>query len=288
MQCIDFDREFARFTRTWMEAQEDEAGSPDDLEAQMPEVYARFLDSPADWLSGEKPGAFFDKWDDPDLLVDWIGDYLKQRVSLPDMLLNRVTALGDAAAPALMGMLLDAGATAEKQMLAIGLLRETGSLLPMQQYIDWQCERRYEDELCDNALESLEGMGEEALPGMLEALEGASHAGQEALLSILSRYPGDERILEKLLELFLLHPERRAILAAYLGRLGDLRALPVLREAANDEGLGYLDYIEIRSAIEALGGEAPEREFDEDAEYGALFGSTEAQDKREGERRSET
>ena len=43
-------------------------------------------------------------------------------------------------------------------------------------------------------------------------------------------------------------------------------------EAAQEEGLGYLDYIELRAAIEALGGEAPEREFYGDAEYQALGG----------------
>ena len=62
-----------------------------------------------------------------------------------------------------------------------------------------------------------------------------------------------------------------AILAACLGRLGDARALPALNLLAEDEGIRYLDYIELRSAIEALGGEAPRREFYGDSEYEALF-----------------
>ena len=65
------------------------------------------------------------------------------------------------------------------------------------------------------------------------------------------------------------------VLAAYLGRLGDERALPLLLERAREEGLRYLDYIELRSAIEALGGDAPERDFGEDPEYEALRGLTE-------------
>lgn len=272
MRLIDFDERFASYMKAWLDKHEDDFETADELEAQMPALYEQFLDTPADWLEGQKPGAYFDQWEDAELLTRWIQEYLASGVSLPDMLLNRVAALGESAAPSLMAMLLDEVGGGEKRMLAISLLREIGSLLPMQCYIDWQYERRDENELCDNALESLEQMGEEAAPAMLEALEGASPAGQEALLSVLSRCSQDDRVLERLLMLFESRPERRGILAAYLSRLNDPRALPSLMAAAQDEQLKYLDYIEIRSAIESLGGEAPVREFYDDAEYEALFG----------------
>lgn len=272
MRLIDFDEHFASYMKAWLDKHEDDFETADELEAQMPALYEQFLDTPADWLEGQKPGAYFDQWEDAELLTRWIQEYLASGVSLPDMLLNRVAALGESAAPSLMAMLLDEVGGGEKRMLAISLLREIGSLLPMQCYIDWQYKRRDENELCDNALESLEQMGEEAAPAMLEALEGASPAGQEALLSVLSRCSQDDRVLERLLMLFESRPERRGILAAYLSRLNDPRALPSLMAAAQDEQLKYLDYIEIRSAIESLGGEAPVREFYDDAEYEALFG----------------
>ncbi len=272
MRLIDFDEHFASYMKAWLDKHEDDFETADELEAQMPALYEQFLDTPADWLAGQKPGSYFDQWEDAELLIRWILEYLASGVSLPDMLLNRVAALGESAAPSLMAMLLDEAGGGEKRMLAISLLREIGSLLPMQCYIDWQYERRDENELCDNALESLEQMGEEAAPAMLEALEGASPAGQEALLSVLSRCSQDDRVLERLLMLFESRPERRGILAAYLSRLNDPRALPSLMAAAQDEQLKYLDYIEIRSAIESLGGEAPVREFYDDAEYEALFG----------------
>ena len=63
---------------------------------------------------------------------------------------------------------------------------------------------------------------------------------------------------------------RRALFASYLVKLGDPRALPVLIAAANEENCRYMDFIELRAAIEELGGEAPEREFYDDPEYEAL------------------
>lgn len=271
MQLIDFDSHFAAYLKGWMLAHEAESQDMDRVEAMMPEIYEGFLDTPADWLQGRRPGDYFDQWEDPELLIGWMGDYLRQRVSLPDMLLNRIAALKEAAAPALCRLLDDEG-SAEKRMLAVSLLREIGSTLPMQRYIDWQVERSQADELCDNALESLEQMGEAARDSMLEGLEGANLYGKEALLSVLSHYPGDERVLDGLLSLLERLPARRAVLAAYLGRLGDVRALPALEREALKPEAGYLDYIELRSAIEALGGEAPEREFYDDPEYEALFG----------------
>ena len=114
-------------------------------------------------------------------------------------------------------------------------------------------------------------MGEDAHEALLEGLTGANDTGKEALLGLLSRFPPEDRVLEGLLALLEKRPERRAVLAAYLGRLGDARALPALESEALAEDLSYLDYIELRSAIEALGGDCPDREFFEDAQYEALF-----------------
>ncbi len=272
MKCIDFDSRFGDYVKHWMEEHQDDYATMDEMEQDVPAVYAQFLDTPADWLDGEKPGEYFERYDDPAQLIDWMSDYLRQHVPVPDMLLNRISDLGERAAPGLNALLSDRAATAEKQMLAVTLLREIGSLLPLETYVDWQLERSLEDELCDNALDSLEQMGETARDAMLEALPAANEAGREALLSVLTRLPRDERVFDVLMELFDLAPQRRAILSAYLGRLGDDRALPRLLEAALEEDLRYLDYIELRAAIEALGGEAPEREFYSDPEYEALQG----------------
>jgi hypothetical protein len=157
-------------------------------------------------------------------------------------------------------------------MLAIGLLREMGSTLPKMLYINWQLDRDEKDEMKDNALDSLREMGETAVQPMLQAVREANAAGQEALLDVLSNYPGNEQIFQLAIRLFRDHPEKRALFAGYLARIGDPRALTELEEAAREKEMSYLTFIEIRNAIEELGGECPEREFEEDPEYDALRG----------------
>ena len=115
-------------------------------------------------------------------------------------------------------------------------------------------------------------MGEEAIDPMLAFLDDANDAGKEALCSVLSYYPDTSgKVLPELLRLIRKPDANVAVLAGYLGRLGEEGALETLIDLALDEDLTYLNYIELRSAIEQLGGDAPEREFDEsDPDYEAM------------------
>ena len=274
MRCINFDKEFERYVTAWMKDHAREYRNYDAMEAAMPEVYAAFLDTPVNWLAGAKPGEYFAQFDNARQLVNWMEDYFKQRIPAPDMLLNRIADLGLAAEEPLMGLLKKEKATQEIRMAAVTLLREIDSVAPMEYYIGLQAVRTEgEDELADNALESLASMGERAVEAMRGALPLSSQDGQEALLSVLSDYPGDENVFQTALALFKARTDRAAVLADCLGKLGDERALPALKALAASEETPYLDYIELRSAIEALGGEAPERDFEaSDPAYEAMRG----------------
>jgi len=272
MRCIDFDKEFERYITVWMKEHAKEYRNYDAMEAAMPQVYAQFLDTPVNWLAGAKPGEYFGQFDNPKQLVNWMEDYFKQRIPVPDMLMNRIGELGLAAQDALMNLMGKERATQEMKMAAVTLLREIDSDAPLSLYVEWQQKRSdEEDELADNALESLSSLGERAVEEMRAGLSGATPAGQEALLTLLCNYPGDEKVFETALHLFESRKDHVAVLADCLGRLGDERALPLLKKVAASEETPYLDYIELRSAIEALGGDAPERELDaEDPAYEAM------------------
>jgi len=272
LPLIDFDERFTEFLHAWLEENQDDIQSIEQVERMMPALYDRFAATPAFWLDGLTPIGYFEAFDRAERLLALMESYLTSGVPLPDLLLMRIAQLGMAAENALMDILLDAGRDQQSRMICIRLLQDLGSTRPMPAYIAWQQEREEHDDLADFALESLEEMGEMAVPYLLEALEEANDIGKEALLSVLSRHPGHPQVFEELMRLFDALPERQAILAAYLGRLGDERALPALIERANEDGLKYLDYIELRCAIETLGGDAPERSFDQDPEYDALMG----------------
>ena len=270
MPTINFDEHFADFVSEWVAAHQHEYATYDEMEADMPRVYVEFLNTRAKWLGSVTPGAYFTQFEDPKVLVDWLRQYCEEEVPVPDLLLEQISAVGKPCERRLLVLLEDEEAPDEARMTAVTLLREMESTLPRSLYIRWQLDRTPADELKDNALESLTAMGESVVQPILQQLRQANEPGQEALLEVLSHFPGNEQIFRIALEEFRAHPEKRALFAGYLSRLGDDRALPELETAAKEQNLPYLTFIELRNAIESLGGICPDREYDDDPEYEAL------------------
>ena len=270
MPIINFDERFADFMSEWMNSHQDQYATFDEMEEDMSRIYVAFLNTRAKWLGNVTPGAYFTQFEDPKVLVDWLAQYCEEGTPVPDLLMEQITTVGRPCEKRLLELLKDEEATEEAKMIAINLLREMESVLPKMLYITWQLNRDRKDELKDNALESLTDMGECVVQPILQELPKANEAGEEALLEVLSHYPGNELIFKLAMKLFRERKERRALFAGYLAKLGDDRALPELMEAAKEEKLPYLTFIEIRNAIEELGGVCPERTYDDDPEYEAL------------------
>ena len=272
MKCINFDRAFERYMAEWIkENSEKYKDDMDVIEDMMPDVYLEFLKKPADFLDGVAPQDYFEQFDNADMLVKWLCDYIAQGVPVPDLLLERVTALGNPAEKSLLASVARDDLPEETQMTAISLLREMESKAPMQRYIDYIASLEEPSDKGDLCAEALMSMGESVVEPILATLSGAGQTGRDIFADVLSNYPGDERIYELMIERFVTRDERRALFASYLAKLGDERAIPMLKEAAQSPDINYLDYVEVVNAIEALGGERPpEREFSGDPYYESL------------------
>ena len=273
-RLYDFDTEFSKYLQQWYEQNFGRFRTYDEMEDCVPDVYQEFLDTPADFLNGEKPGMFFERYDDPQLLTDWLTEYVRQDINVPDMLLNRIADLGSASVAPLLRLLQDASQPSELRMHVISLLREIGSSAPYPVYIQWIASWDGQDELTENAidtLESEESLSADHIHTIKNAYDQATSHGKTAFLSILSRGKGNGDMVSKAIRLFEQEPDLRIHLAPILARFGRSSALPVLKQAALSQKTGYLLYIELRSAIEALGGSAPKRSFAEgDPEYDSL------------------
>ena len=274
-ELYDFDDAFSKYLQKWYENNFGKFRTYDEMEDYVPEVYQEFLDKPQAFLNGQKPGEFFDRYDDPEMLVDWLTEYVHQDISVPDMLLNRIAEC-EAADKPLMRVLTDESQPVELRMHAISLLRELDSKLPLSTYIRWIAKWDGKDELTENAVETLEAeedLAAELRQQMNDQYPSATDAGKASFLSIMSRLGGFHHMAAEAARLFEQKPSLRLELASVLARFGDPVVLPALKKAAQSEETGYLLYIELRNAIEMLGGVAPRRRFDEsDPEYESLRG----------------
>lgn len=270
MPIVNFDEHFAEYMSAWMKEHENDYETYDDMENDLPKIYMSFLNTRASWLGSVTPGSYFTQFEDPKVLVDWMNQYCEERVPLPEPLLEQIVFVGKPCEKRLLALLQDEESDQVAVMTSIELLREMNSTLPKMLYINWQLNRDEKDEVKDNAIESLSIMGETVVQSILQTIGKANDAGQEALLEVLTHYPFNEQTFQLALRFFKERKEKRALFAGYLAKLGDDRALDALIEASGDPALPYLTFIEIRNAIEYLGGTCPERNYDDDPEYEAL------------------
>lgn len=99
---------------------------------------------------------------------------------------------------------------------------------------------------------------------------------KEFMCEILSRsVVRNERIFEILLKEFRGDVENIPMHASYLAAYGDERALPYLLDKIDEEGISFIEYQELKFAIEALGGEYDkERDFSSDPYYQLIKGKS--------------
>ncbi len=268
MQIIDFDAYFTDVLNDWIEKNRSRFRRTDDMENEVPDVYLRWLNTPQEWLGGATPGAYFEQFDASAELCGLLKDYIADGTPVPDPLLDRLEELKDE--QALLDLAKDKSAPCEARMTAIELLRQVESTLPMVDFIRWQVERDDEDDILDNALESLRQMGETVRRAAKIAFTAADENGKEALLDVLADYPGDEDVFQFALEKFKTQTDKRGLYAGYLAKLDDDRALEHLLDVAESDDVNYIDFIEIRSAIERLGSEAPVKDWSHDPSYKAF------------------
>lgn len=272
MKCINFDSQFDKYVQRWMTENRSRFKNVDEMEAQMPDVYLKWINMPADWLDGQTPALYFEQYDDAPMLCKWMLKYIRSDIPLPDQLLERIAALGEASVDSLMDIAFDREQSDEARMSALGTLEQIQSPRTMNGLISLITHARDdESEMSNLAGEMLVSLGAQVMPAVVEAMLAARAAHGLVLLDVACNFPGDERVYDYALRLLRSMPDKRALIASYLGKLGDARAIDELMPMLELQELNYLDYLEIRNAIEELGGEVNiEREFAGDEYYESM------------------
>ncbi len=226
----------------------------------IPAMYARFGDTVIKSL-GKSPNEYYAEMDDK-TLVATLRAHLKQDVAVSEFLCNAIESRGadELLIPLLSGTddeiayalnLLGASKAALSEYMR--LLTESASEDVKNTCVDYI--KEYADEVKDKALENYNAGIE-----------------REYMLEILSRcvLKSDE-IYEILIKEFKLADDNLPMRASYLAAYGDERALPVLLDKIDEDGITFIEYQELKYAIESLGGSYDkERDFSNDEYYQAI------------------
>ena len=269
MKIHDFDEKFYDYARTWMAMHP--GMTVKQVEDSYNEIMLNFLNAPAKWLDGEKPGEYFLRYSEPKDLMKLLEEYDKRHIGLPEPLYSRVVSIGQPCVPALMRVAAGESYPESLRATALAILRDIGSEDARPLYVDLACRGDEGDELAEMAADILSSGDGAEISELLDRYENVPDHVQQRILGICTYFPGDNRIYDHLVEKLRNRPEQRALYASLLGKLGDPRAIEAMKPFLTLSDIGYLDYIELRNAIEELGGDPGEdRAFYGDPDFEAM------------------
>ncbi len=269
MYYIDFDKLFENYADKYYNQHESEYESPDDFAKDLDKIYHIWATSPQEVLGGISPSEFFNRIPTNELIDILKGSCVGEN-NPNSLLFDRI-----ATEPSLLGDLvkLARAATDEKLLLvAISLINELGGA-DTDFYID-MIERDIDACVKDECIEVLCDHADEIKDELLAKAESSDDIGKiEMYVEPLTFCdPGDDRIL-RLLRTLLVSDPNTAYVAALMGRYGDERACADLYPLL--DACDYAEFLEIRNAIETLGGSVDEhyRDFSDDPLYKAIKGN---------------
>ena len=242
----------------------------EDAAGEMAEkLYAEWADAPCAALDGCSPRAWFARLDTPEALVETLTAYARADMEPPELLLDRFFDVGAICAAPLEALARDGGESAALRAQALDLLNGLDEARAVRTAIDAVLAARESNAFCELAAEILAGrVDADIADRLLDGYDAAPDFARTLILEALCNFPGDARVYERMLEMLKNRPEQRADAARLLGRYGDARAIEPLKALLDLTDIGYYEYMEVRNAVEALGGEVEsEREFYGDPDY---------------------
>ena len=256
MKPIDFDGLFDQKLAKYLK---ENAGkfTEKQWEDKIPLLYQKFGDTYLKSI-GFTPREYYKRMSDKEL-VDTLLAHIKEEVPVSDFLCRELESRD---CPEEILPLLECK---DEQLLMLAVNLAGANPIAFDAYfalLMGEAYREIKDAVVDQLKVNADAAKARALAFLNEGIE------KELMLEVLSRVrERDETVYEVLLNAFR-EGEDLPMHASYLAAYGDSRALPVLLERIAGEDINFLEFRELKYAIEALGGEyTEERDFSDDPYY---------------------
>ena len=258
MKLIDFDGLFDEKLTQYMK-QSGKKRSPKQWEDAIPKLYKQFGDT---YIAKIKctPKEYYAKMTDAELSETLLA-HLEQEISVPEFLIGEIEKRN--AAETLLPLLSKGGQAAEYALNLIG-----DNPRAYDAYFSILTDGNGEASLKNLIVDIFRQNADEVKDRVFEAYQKGVEKAY--MLEILSRVTlGEDKIYQTLLQaLFDADEKELPLCAGYLASYGDERALPHLLRKIEDKSIGFVEFQELKYAIEALGGEYDEeRDFTADKDY---------------------
>lgn len=261
MKLIDFDGLFDEKLAVYMEENKGKY-TERQWEDVIPKLYQKFGDT---YVAKVKctPKEYYAKMTDGELAETLLA-HLKEEVPVPEFLCNEIEGRGNVAPLLPLLESKDSQTVSYAVNMILADKRAYGAYLKLLR--EGELDADVLDDVVDVLKSDADSVKEDALSLYKEG------KGTEYALEILSRVKErTEEIFEILLKEFLCAEEQTPMRASYLAAYGDDRALPYLLSRIEDRSIGFVEFQELKYAIEVLGGEYDDpRDFSADKDYLAV------------------
>ena len=197
-------------------------------------------------------------------IFDYVSKCLENNIEVTDTICDEVVR-AEGATEYLNGLLYENNKDAK--LLAALLLKEIDDEEVEDIFISVLTNDEMPDEVKTVAFEYLSD-GDDCVPEkILEIINSVPEKNQGILVEVLSNFKGRKDVFYWLVTM-LQRAEDVPTYAGLLGRYGDTAAIDILKSFASEVDINYVEFVEIRNAVEELGGEmTEEKDFSDDPYY---------------------
>lgn len=260
MKLIDFDGLFDEKLTQYMSENKNKH-TEKEWENVIPKLYKKFGDTRIAKI-GCTPKEYYARMNNEEL-VETLSAHLREDVPVPEFLCAEMESRG--VAETLLPLLNSDDS--ETVAYAINLIGDDARAFDA--YFDILLKNRLDEDVRSDVTDILRLHADEVKATALK--EYNNGIATVYMLEILSRVVArDEEVYETLVSAFR-NAEDTSVFSGYLAAYGDERALPMLLQKIEDRSIGFVEFQELKYAIEALGGEYNEpRDFTSDKDYLAI------------------
>ena len=260
MKLIDFDGLFDEKLTQYMTENKDKH-TEREWENVIPKLYKKFGDTKIAKL-GCTPKEYYARMTDTEL-VETLSAHLVEDVPVPEFLCTEIETRG--ATDTLLPLLKKDDV--ETASYVINLIGDDEKAFDA--YFEILIEDRFTEDVRSDVTDILR-LHADTVKARALALYAEGKA-KTYVLEILSRVRERADVVYELLLKEFACADDVSLTAGYLASYGDERALPHLYKKIEDESIGFVEFQELKYAIEALGGEYNEpRDFSSDKDYLAV------------------
>lgn len=264
MKFENLDKLFELYVQEAVRKNKEKYSSHEALEDDLGMLFNRFENVRIKTLDGKTPKEYAAELREDGEIFDYVSKCLENNIEVTDTICDEVVR-AEGATEYLNGLLYENNKDAK--LLAALLLKEIDDEEVEDIFISVLTNDEMPDEVKTVAFEYLSD-GDDCVPEkILEIINSVPEKNQGILVEVLSNFKGRKDVFYWLVTM-LQRAEDVPTYAGLLGRYGDTASIDILKSFASEVDINYVEFVEIRNAVEELGGEmTEEKDFSDDPYY---------------------